>query len=103
MTRLSDVPAYSVASHKHYSNWESLVHHEANGWIVCVVITESTPKRSRTWPWMVGPFADKADAERERRRLRSRWKREQSDHPHQTYKFFVRPAWISDQELRGEG
>lgn len=86
-----NVTAYSETTGITYPTWEALVEAEANGWVAVAVITEG----KQVWPWVVGPYPDKADAVRAQARLRTRWRREQSTpfRPKQTAKFYVRPSW----------
>lgn len=79
-----------------YSSWEELLEAHANGYVVVAIITSGDGKK--TWPYVEGPMS-KAEAERIRANLRSKWKRQQKTmHNYdprktQTYRFFVRPAW----------
>ena len=88
--------AYSDATNTTYESFDALINAEANGWVVICIIT--SPKQ--TWPAVIGPFATKEEANRERNRLREKYKRESWKYPDQTYKWFARPAWKPERELQ---
>lgn len=90
--------AYSSNTGVSYDSWDDLVAAEANGYLVIAVITQQKPgKKAKSWPYVVGPFATKAEAERVRTNTRNRWRREREwRYQHQTYRFYVRPAWKQD-------
>lgn len=85
-----------MKSGKEYPSWEALIEAHANGYLVVAIITSGDGKK--TWPYIEGPMP-KAEAERVRTNLRSKWKRQQKrmserdPRKTQTYAFFVRPAW----------
>jgi hypothetical protein len=81
--------AYSSGSGKEYDSWEDLVAAEANGYVAVAIITHG----KMTWPWVVGPFPDKAAAQRGRVRLRRKMNRERGDDPSYQFSLFVRPVW----------
>lgn len=90
--------AYSGATGQTYDSWGDLVAAESNGFVLTAIISDS----KRTWPYTVGPFPTEADANRERGRLRAKFKREQRSgrYPDQTYTFAVRPAWKPEMSRR---
>lgn len=83
------IGAYSSETNRHYPSWDALVEAEANGHVVVAVVTNGR----QTWPYVMGPYPTKPEAERARSRLRSRLKREQADYPGATFTLSVRPAW----------
>lgn len=88
------VLTYSGETNRRYLTFEDLVRVEANGWVVVGVI--STPKQS--WPWIVGPYADKAEATRAKVRAKRRFSTETSNLlGTRTAKWFVRPAWKDEK------
>lgn len=89
----TEIPAYSQATQTEYANWGELIKAESNGWLVVALITSTRTDHLRSWPWIVGPFESKADAERYRAKTRRKWKREAEMYPHLSYVFHVRPAW----------
>ena len=95
------IPAYSNTTGTNYTSWEALLDYESNGFLVICQITSS--RRNETWPWCVGPFDTKAEAERERARLRAKFKREAARWPNLSYKWFVRPAWKTRAQLEADG
>ena len=80
--------AYSPETNTTYPSWEALVEDEANGWVAVAVVSNGR----QTWPWVVGPFPTKREANNARVRLRRESKRK-SLSPKYSASFFVRPAW----------
>jgi len=82
-------------SGKGYNTFDDMVYAEANGWVVVAILRKGV----NTWPWVVGPFTDKPDAQRACGRLRTKLKREQFDHPNEdiVFNLFVRPAWKDER------
>jgi hypothetical protein len=91
----AEVEAYSDATGKGYNSFDDLIYAEANGWVVVAILRKGV----NTWPWVVGPFTDKPDAQRARNRLRTKLKREQQEQGHEQVAFnlFVRPSWKDDR------
>lgn len=90
--------AYSSDTDKHYPNWEALVEAESNGYVVVGIIAGlSNPAKS--WPWVTGPYPDKAAAQRARVRARNLFRKQQRDRSERpmTATFFVRPAWKDER------
>lgn len=99
---MTGIPAYSSATETSYDNWDALLEAEANGFVMVAVITNT--HNGRTWPWVVGPFDSRKDAENYRTRTRTKWKRDQDKrglYVHLSYRFYVRPAWKVDARRAG--
>lgn len=90
---INELPAYSPSTGQTYDNWAALVDAESNGHIVTVIITNT--RTGKSWPWSVGPMPLE-EAQRERARLRVKWKREGELYPYLSYRWFVRPVWMPD-------
>lgn len=84
-----------VCGGKSYPSWEALLDDNTNGWAVVAVIDNGKV----VWPYVEGPFT-KEEAERKRRSLRRKWRREQKAgrYTDQTHKFFVRPTWKGKED-----
>jgi len=72
-----------------YDSWDELVAAEASGYVVVAVIDNG----KQTWPWVVGPYVRKHEANLARARLRRRLKKETDWRPAFTFRLFIRPAW----------
>ena len=83
--------AYSENTNTHYPSWEALVEAEANGHVVVAIMTSAT----QSWPWVVGPFPTKREANNAKNRLRRTLLKERSKQAGENLNFslFVRPAW----------
>jgi hypothetical protein len=86
---MAGVGAYSPDTDTHYDNWDALVEAESNGYVVVAIVSNGKV----SWPWVVGPYDDKLQADRARARLRRKLKREQDRFPSHTFSLYVRPAW----------
>lgn len=85
--------AFSETTGRTYSSWDDLVAAEANGYVAVAILTRG----ASTWPWVLGPFPTKVEANRARARLRTRIRREAEYRPTASYSLFVRPAWKDDR------
>lgn len=86
---MAEETTYTVdGSGRHYPSWDEMVSNEANGYVAVAVLSDG----KRTWPYTVGPFPTKREADNARARLRSKFKRERRSGA-TTASFFVRPAW----------
>lgn len=85
--------AYSEKTNTHYPSWDALIEEEANGYVVVAVISNG----KKTWPWVIGPFNVRENAQRAQARLRYKLKKDLKTRPGFTGKVFVRPAWKDGQ------
>lgn len=83
--------AYSTDTDTHYGSWDELVGAEANGWCLVIQVTNS---KGRTWPYVLGPFDSRRDANNARQRVNYSWRRDLGSEGYSA-KFFVRPLWPS--------
>lgn len=68
-----DIEAYSTNTGKTYRNWDALIKAEANGY---VIVGKLDLPGDVFRVAVVGPFKDKAEAEKARPRYYQRWKKE---------------------------
>jgi hypothetical protein len=84
---MSDMPAYSGSTGKHYPDWDALVAAETHGFVVVAVPKELS---KNVVPWVVGPWATKREANNCRQRMRNKLK-QVMDLEHVS--FYIRHAW----------
>lgn len=84
---------YSEVTKTTYPDFNALVQAESYGYTVCAVITRGT----KTWPWMVGLYPTKRQAQRAAANTRAKWRRSMHMNPdmnsNMAWSIFVRPVW----------
>lgn len=91
MKSKKDIPAYSPTTKITYDSWDALVAAESNGFVAVAMMVS----RNSVWPWMVGPFATEAEANKRAAKMRRQAKKEAN--PQLTVKVRVRPIWKPDR------
>lgn len=82
-----------------FPDWDTLVDHLANEYVVVAIITD--PRTKHPFPRVQGPYPDKVQATNAKARWRTKLRREQRKHAEyadHTFRLHIEPVWKDPRE-----